>query len=263
METVKYFLVDDDPSFCSGMTRLAHDFGITMDTYYSPLEFEKSNNEKYDAGIVDIDLGPIQGPELQDYLGSVFGNCPIMYVSSMDRKDRRMKSLSPSIRNFVSKSQGFRKILGETMKLAKEQKTGRAPSTQKRNLDFSHNGIILIDDDATFRNLMKAYADAEGIPMSCFTSLSELGSFARIGEYDVAIVDYFLNGMKGHEIAEYFSVFFPTRPVVVVSGDGSLSQKLEEWPDSVKAFLPKSLGAAAILKETIGIYEASHLEPAL
>ena len=104
---------------------------------------------------------------------------------------------------------------------------------------------------------MKAFADAGGIRLDCFASLTELGSFARIGEYDIAIIDYFLDGMKGHEIAEYFSVFFPGRPVVVVSADDTLLQKAEDWPGSIKAFIPKSAGASKILKTTLEIFQNS------
>lgn len=257
MEITKCFIVDDDPIFCSGLAKIASNFGISLDTFHSPLEFEGISSQKYAAGIIDIDLGPVQGPELANYVGALFGNCPIMYISSMEYGQMMLSSISAGVRNFVSKSQGFRRILGETMKLINDPDKITTSSRRKRRWDFNHKGIILIDDDKTFQVLMKSYAEAEGIPMACFSSLMELGSFANIGEYDVAIIDYFLEGMKGHEIAEYFSVFFPDRPVVVVSADDTISRKRDEWPKSVKAFMPKSKGAANILKNTMDIFDAA------
>lgn len=259
MKLTKCFLVDDDPIFCNGLVRLARDFGIALDTFYSPLEFEGVAMNKYSAGIVDIDLGPVQGPELKDYLGAISGDCPIMYISSMDQHRVMLSGLGLDQANFVSKSKGFRHILSEALRLI-ERTRGQAECLDEMHWKFKQKGIILIDDDVSFRDLVKAYATAAKIPIDCYASLSEMGSFAVIGEYDIAIVDYFLEGMKGDEIAEYFAVFFPGRPVIVISADENVSCKLEKWPTCIKAFLPKSIGVAAILHKIWEICQVTNNE---
>ena len=119
MEGTRYFLIDDDPVFCSGLTKLAGDYGVELDTYCSPLEFDQGTLGKYHAGIVDVDLGGVQGPELGSYLGALFNDCPIMYISSMDVSKVRQSPGCADVENFVSKTNGFRQILGETMKMGR------------------------------------------------------------------------------------------------------------------------------------------------
>jgi len=122
---------------------------------------------------------------------------------------------------------------------------------------FTRKGILVIDDDSTFGMLMKALAEARGLKLDYFTSLSELGSFARIGEYDVAVLDYYLDKLTGAEIAEYFDAFFTDTPVVMVSGNSEVKDESTKWPRCVRQFVPKSRGAKEILQVALATLDDS------
>jgi DNA-binding response OmpR family regulator len=75
-----------------------------------------------------------------------------------------------------------------------------------------------------------------------------LGSFARIREYDVAVIDYFLGSMQGDEIAEYVDTFFSEIPVIIVSSRPFNDDEVASWPSSVRRFIAKSHGPGAIVE---------------
>jgi len=117
----------------------------------------------------------------------------------------------------------------------------------------SKRGILVIDDDPQFGSLLSALARARGIPLEYYTSLSELGSFALLGQFDAAILDYYLESMNGMEIAEYVETFFDHLPVILVSGTAFLEADKKEWPKCVRQFVPKARGPYAILDSAVAV----------
>ncbi len=108
--------------------------------------------------------------------------------------------------------------------------------------------VVIFDDDSNFGTLLTTKARAAGFEPSYFTSLVDMGSFARIKNYDLAIVDFYMDTIRGDEIAEYVDTFFKDIPVIIVSGeDFSQSEKMKQWPDTVRAFVPKTDGIDRIL----------------
>lgn len=116
---------------------------------------------------------------------------------------------------------------------------------------FRKRGILLIDDDEFFCALFQAVADSLGIPARTYSSLADMTSFAELRNYDVAVLDYYLQSFRGPEIAEYIDVFFNELPVVVISGGeiADLDQKV--WPSCIRKFVPKSNGPYAILQRAL------------
>lgn len=108
--------------------------------------------------------------------------------------------------------------------------------------------LLVIDDDRTFGAIISACAKTRGFePLYC-SSLIDLGSFARIREFDVAVIDYFLGSMQGDEIAEYVDTFFSEIPVIIVSSKPFGAEEVAKWPSSVRRFIAKSEGPAAIVE---------------
>ena len=124
-----------------------------------------------------------------------------------------------------------------------ERKT-RPEDTQNNPLDR----LLIIDDDICFGALMSAVAPKQGFEPRFFPSLVDMGSFARIKDFDIAVIDYFLGHLRGDEIAEYVDTFFEDIPVVIVSAEASLSEKGRTWPESVRTFIPKSSGVEHIME---------------
>ena len=66
-------------------------------------------------------------------------------------------------------------------------------------------------------------------------------------DYDVVILDYYLESFKGPEIAEYVDVFFSHLPVVVISSSDISEKERQAWPTCIRRFMNKTNGPHAIL----------------
>ncbi len=119
--------------------------------------------------------------------------------------------------------------------------------------------LLVIDDDETFCKIVGAAGRSRGFETRCYSSLVDMGSFARIKEFDVAIIDYYLGSMRGDEIAEYVDTFFRDIPVLIVSAKDFETDQMAKWPDSVRRFVSKSAGADAIIANTREVLDRHRL----
>jgi DNA-binding NtrC family response regulator len=144
-------------------------------------------------------------------------------------------------------------ILGGDMNSLSHELYAAAPAVDP--LLFKKKGIVLIDDDEHFCSLMHLVGQNAAIPIQCYESLYQLGSFACLREFDLAILDFHLDSINGIEIAEYVDTFFRHLPVLLVSGDSTFRHQLNRWPTSIKHFITKAAGPFAILSTACKILE--------
>ncbi len=102
--------------------------------------------------------------------------------------------------------------------------------------------ILLIDDDDVFRELMVAAGRSYPYIVDAYPSLAALGSFARIGGYDLAIIDYHLPDLTGSEIAEYIEIFFKDTPVILISADSQQPLECSKQHLCIRSFVHKGIG---------------------
>jgi CheY-like chemotaxis protein len=102
-----------------------------------------------------------------------------------------------------------------------------------------------------FRSLFKRIADSLGIPVTCHSSLAEMHSFAALKDFDVAVLDYYLESFRGSEIAEYVDVFFRDLPVILISGGEIDGDSQRVWPSCIRGFVGKSSGPYAIIERAL------------
>lgn len=126
-------------------------------------------------------------------------------------------------------------------------------------MTHARESVLLIDDDPAFGAIATAVARARGFDASWYASLIDMGSFARIKSFDIAIIDYFLESFRGDEVAEYVDTFFSEIPVLIVSAHEMDPRQMERWPASIKGFVPKSKGAEAIVDEAQRILRRERL----
>lgn len=119
--------------------------------------------------------------------------------------------------------------------------------------------LLIVDDDVCFGALISAVAKDRGFVPRFFTSLIDMGSFARIKEFDVAIIDYYLGSLRGDEIAEYVDTFFSEVPVIIVSSEDLRETRAVKWPASVRTFIPKSEGPGRIVEAAKQIVKRERL----
>ena len=85
-------LIDDDPVYNSVLLKYAEMAGVQMDVYESLEQMGTIGAlGRYDAAIVDYDLGSLTGIEVGEYLSVFFDHIPMVLVSSSDRKQAAEK----------------------------------------------------------------------------------------------------------------------------------------------------------------------------
>ena len=120
----------------------------------------------------------------------------------------------------------------------------------RKSASSSAPRVLLVDDDPLFSEVLSALGRGKGIQLTICRSLNELAILSVSVNFDVAIVDQYLDGLyealTGTEIARLFR----QTPVVLVSQSSeakirSLNQS--DWPNAIKAFVKKTDGPDAIL----------------
>lgn len=136
--------------------------------------------------------------------------------------------------------------------------TGDAGQVKQLFHDFQKKGILVIDDDPCFRDLIRTVGQALRLPVTTVASLEEMSSFAALKDYDIAVIDFNLESFCGIEIAEYVEVFFKDLPVLIISGENLDPTPMTRWPACIKKFVHKSFGPYAILQRCMKLWNDEH-----
>lgn len=128
------------------------------------------------------------------------------------------------------------------------QNQGVAPIGQ-----VSKPRMLIIDDDSAFGVLLSALARKKGFEPQFAPSLLSLGSFACIRDFEIVVADYYMDSVRGDEIAHYAQMFTMDVPVIIISGRHFSKGEQEKWPSCVKDFVAKDQGAEKIIDSAIEV----------
>lgn len=106
--------------------------------------------------------------------------------------------------------------------------------------------VLLIDDDPVFRMTMKAAGEKNGLEVTACGSLAELKLMDAQSQYDVAVLDYYLDDLKDFMTGIDVARGFGATPVLLVSSNLGCVENTEDWPTSVRKFANKRVGADVI-----------------
>lgn len=111
----RILIVDDDPIFCRLMAAIGERMGVLIEYRSSLKELYKVLPKlKFDAAIVDYDLGCVTGVQLSRYLERVSHGKPLILVSNYRNIPRG--GWSHSVRAFVGKGAGEADILRQALR---------------------------------------------------------------------------------------------------------------------------------------------------
>ncbi len=107
--------------------------------------------------------------------------------------------------------------------------------------------LLVVDDDPLFLRMVHRAADREHIAVTECGSLGEVEAVAMPGVFDVAIVDYYLDGissnLKGPGIADRLG----STPTILVSQRQESICEGDPWPDNVRFYLNKEVGTQTLI----------------
>jgi CheY-like chemotaxis protein len=125
-----------------------------------------------------------------------------------------------------------------------------APNTNK-SLPTLH--VLVVEDDPMFRRQMEAAAAERGIAVTTCGSLREVQAMAMPDVFDLAIVDYYLDGVHRAMTGPTIARRLRDTPTLFISHDPNCIAEGESWPASVRHFMSKEAGVKRILDTALRI----------
>ena len=110
--------------------------------------------------------------------------------------------------------------------------------------EFSSVLILCIDDNAEVLECEKTFLETFGFTVLTATSGGKGLELASIHSVDVVIVDYFMPGMNGHEVAIEMRRLRPEASIIMLSGSVDIPEQALQWVD---AFIAKDRLASQLL----------------
>lgn len=108
--------------------------------------------------------------------------------------------------------------------------------------------LLVIDDDAVFRTLIKQAAQKHGINVTVCGSLEELKTMDRPAAFDVIVIDYFLDGARDHVTGTDIARGIGATPVILVSYSDQALDVSGSWPTSIRRFVNKKDGIKSLVQ---------------
>lgn len=113
--------------------------------------------------------------------------------------------------------------------------------------------VFVLDDDPIFCRLLQKTGTERGADVTVCSSLTDLGTDPRHSQFDVAIIDYYIEEMTGTDIA----CLVQQRPVILVSRSEDWMDSDRVWPDCIQKFVSKKDGVIAILDAALKVIAPS------
>jgi DNA-binding NtrC family response regulator len=109
--------------------------------------------------------------------------------------------------------------------------------------------MLLIDDDSSFCRIMEKLGPEKNVAVISCQSLDEINHLAQPDVFDIAVIDYYLDGarrdLKGTVVAQHLG----STPTIFISHSPTCPMDNEGWPHCVRKFLPKEGGPEGIFNE--------------
>ena len=124
MDDPTVFIIDDDPSARTGLTRLVRAAGMKVESFSSAKDFLSSGKLEGPGCIVlDVKMPEMTGPELQDELGGADYCMPIIFLSGHGDVHTTAEAMKKGAVDFLTKPVDKDDLL-EAIRVSLEKDTG-------------------------------------------------------------------------------------------------------------------------------------------
>lgn len=121
--------------------------------------------------------------------------------------------------------------------------------------------VLVVDDDETMREVLTVRLEDWGYRVRAVPDADEARSAIESGEPDVVLADIVLPGMSGIELLRLLKEDDSSRPVIMMTGHGSVDLAVEAMKEGAEDFLTKPIETdklAAVLKTVIADLSLRH-----
>jgi len=128
----------------------------------------------------------------------------------------------------------------------------KATTTKKeKTSQMPRLNLLVIDDDPIFLKTLRRAASQEQIAITECGSLQEIDAVALPGIFDVAVVDYYLDGIRHDLRGPTLAQRLGSTPTVLVSQKEECVSERDPWPRNVRTYLNKGKGPHSILEAAL------------
>lgn len=104
--------------------------------------------------------------------------------------------------------------------------------------------VLLFDDDEMFCRMMKQVGKKQQVSVLTCATMEEFCLHALEGDFDLVILDYFLDRYIGTEVA----LVVDKKPVIIVSGATKDVKNRQHIPKEVIGMIDKEIGPKKVLR---------------
>ncbi len=124
--------------------------------------------------------------------------------------------------------------------------------------ELSSRVVLCIDDNQDVLECEKAFLETFGYTVLTAPSGSKGLELASVHSVDVVIVDYFMPGMSGPEVAIEMRRLRPQAPIIMLSGAVDVPEQVLKWVD---AFVAKDRLASQLLSVIAQLHGCGSIPP--
>ena len=124
--------------------------------------------------------------------------------------------------------------------------------------ELSSGVVLCIDDNQDILECEKAFLETFGYTVLTAPSGSKGLELASAHSVDVVIVDYFMPGMSGPEVAIEMRRLRPQAPIIMLSGAVDVPEQVLKWVD---AFVAKDRLASQLLSVIAQLHGCGSIPP--
>ena len=114
-------------------------------------------------------------------------------------------------------------------------------------MSASTQSILLVDDDAPFRQRLAKALEARGLEVRCAANADEAITLAETESPELALVDLRMPGASGLEVVQALKEIDPTTRIVIFTGYGSIATALQAVKLGASHYLTKPAEVDEIL----------------
>jgi putative nucleotidyltransferase with HDIG domain len=99
--------------------------------------------------------------------------------------------------------------------------------------------VLVVDDDEAFGGMIAEVLAGKGFEVARFSDPREAVARARVGDFNVAVVDLKMPHLTGIEVVEELRVTTPETQVIILTGQGDMASAIAGISQGVFAYLQK------------------------
>jgi DNA-binding NtrC family response regulator len=170
--------------------------------------------EQFDLVILDMEIGEESGMSVLKKIRESNKSLPVVIYSGTITADIEKEARSAAATEVLRKDIGIAQLVGQIEKIL-----GAGARTAKGISRTKERSVLVVDDEAGIRNMLKTFFKAKGYSVTEAASGEEAVKLAGGEKFSVALLDINMTGMDGLETLKELLKIDPGLGIVMASSE--------------------------------------------